>query len=338
MKTCQRILMLIGVLWAIIPEMMGQSCQFKDEKRIYLWDVTLSMKGYQDKTPNIYDKVVQALKKDINSIIDEQTEVIVLPFQTKVLDRWSVKATREGKRELIANIENFENNEVTNTNITLPMKEVMNTLVDPGKRNVLILLTDGEQNAKGYPLDVLLELIRKWCAFAERNDAHAFYVMLTSFAVNDQLVRVIDETCRINKIITDPNDINLNFVELLPQENLKFNIKDDVGKKIRLKIDCKKKVTIPKDVRLHIYCNNNPHVAIDQVASVINGVLEFEVKLKQAYEDMKNALPQDMNERVIVHIEIEEAAKYPLLQLMRENVGLELINKPEKTLKVYVKD
>ena len=76
--------------------MMAQQSRLKNERRIYLWDVTLSMKGYQERTPDIYDKVITALEKDINSIIDEQTEVWVLPFQTNILERWG--ATSHGSR------------------------------------------------------------------------------------------------------------------------------------------------------------------------------------------------------------------------------------------------
>ena len=80
-----RRLLLLLIICAMSVNMMAQQSRFKNERRIYLWDVTLSMKGYKERTPDIYDKVITALEKDINSIIDEQTEVWVLPFQTKIL-------------------------------------------------------------------------------------------------------------------------------------------------------------------------------------------------------------------------------------------------------------
>lgn len=332
MKVC-RLLLLIAV-FAMSTNILAQQSRFKNERRIYLWDVTLSMKGFKEKTPDIYDKVITALEKDINSIIDEQTEIWVLPFQTNILERWNVKATITGKKEIIGKIKTFDNKDVTNTNITVPMTEVMNSLIKPDKRNVLILLTDGEQNAKNYPLETLLDVIRKWCDFAEKNDAYAFYVMLTQFAKNDRLIEAIDGACRMYK----GEGTDFNFVELLPQDNIKYNIKDDMGKKIPLKVDCKKRVTIPEDLKIRCYCEPNPYLDIDQLTVVKNGMIELELKPKQNYDSLKQVLPIDTNEKIILHFDVENEDLYPLVSLLNKECSLELINKPEKILKVYVKD
>lgn len=329
----RRLLLLVAVL-AMSVNMLAQQSRFKNERRIYLWDVTLSMKGFKEKTPDIYDKVITALEKDINSIIDEQTEVWVLPFQTKILEKWNVKATIAGKKEIIGKIKTFDNKDVTNTNITVPMTEVMNSLIKPDKRNVLILLTDGEQNAKNYPLETLLDVIRKWCDFAEKNDAYAFYVMLTQFAKNDRLIEAIDGACRMYK----GEGTDFNFVELLPQDNIKYNIKDDMGKKISLKVDCKKRVTIPEDLKIRCYCEPNPYVDVDQATIVKNGMIELELKPKQNYDSLKQVLPIDTNEKIILHFDVENEDLHPLVSLLNKECSLELINKPEKILKVYVKD
>lgn len=329
-----RRLLLLLIICAMSVNMMAQQSRFKNERRIYLWDVTLSMKGYQERTPDIYDKVITALEKDINSIIDEQTEVWVLPFQTNILERWNVKATTAGKKEIIGKIKTFNNKDVTNTNITVPMKEVMNSLIKPDKRNVLILLTDGEQNAKNYPLETLLDVIHKWCDFAEKNDAYAFYVMLTQFAKNERLIEAIDGACRMYK----GEGTDFNFVELLPQDNIKYNIKDDMGKNILLKVDCKKRVAIPEDLKIRCYCEPNPYVDVDQATVVKNGMIELELKPKQNYDSLRQVLPIDTNEKIILHFGVENEDLHPLVSLLNKECSLELINKPEKILKVYVKD
>lgn len=316
----------------------AQNRAFKDERRIYLWDVTLSMKGQGSQpTPDIYSKVVEAMEKDINSIKDEQTEILVLPFQTGILERWCVKATAQGKKEIINRIKTYKNNELTKTNIAVPMQNVMDEYIRSDKRNVLILLTDGLQNANGYPMSTLLDLIRKWCSFAEEKDAYAFYVMLTSFAVNEELNRTIDESCRISRIVSG-GGIDINFVELLLQDNYKYNIKDDAGKKLRLKVDCKKQVTIPEGMKIHCVSESNPYVEVAQSSSVSNGFIEIALTQKMPYDSLKHTLPQDANEKIALQFYIENEGKYPLVKLLNEECTLELINKPEKTLKVYVKD
>ena len=77
-----RIIYLFCCAYLMVTVSLAQQSRFKNERRIYLWDVTQSMKGYQGKTPNIFDDVVDALEKDINSVKDEQTDIWVLPFQT----------------------------------------------------------------------------------------------------------------------------------------------------------------------------------------------------------------------------------------------------------------
>lgn len=337
MKLNVRLWLIVAFLSLFSLEMLAQQNRFKNERRIYLWDVTLSMKGYQDKTPDIYDKVVDALEKDINSVLDEQTEIWVLPFQTSALAKWHDKATAAGKKKLIDQIKAFKNEEVTNTNITVPMQDVMSSLVKDDCRNVLILLTDGQQNASGYPMSTLLDLIRKWCSFAQQHDAYAFYVMLTKYATQPDLIHVIDETCRITKVIAG-EDMNLNFVELLPQGSSKFNVKDDAGKKMRIKVDCKKRVSIPDGLKIHCYCDSNPYVEIDEEVSIQKGAMDLDVKLKQPYEELKKNLPQDSNHCLKIYFEVDNPDKYPLVQLLNEECALELINKPEKMLKIYVKD
>lgn len=327
-----RIIYLFCCAYLMVTVSLAQQSRFKNERRIYLWDVTQSMKGYQGKTPNIYDDVVDALEKDINSVKDEQTDIWVLPFQTDIIKKWHVQATSIGKKDVIRKIRDFENDSITNTNIAVPMKKVMDSLISPDKRNVLILLTDGIQNVKSNP--TLIELIQQWCGFAEKNDAYAFYVMLTKFATqDDELINAIDKTCRMSKV----KGVVFNFVELLPQSICKYNIKDDLGKKLSLQIDCKKQVTIPENLKIHCYCDANSYIEVDQTTHIENGRLNLNIKPKQNYETLKSILPQDYNEEIGIHFEIEDPNKYPLVQLLNNECILELINKPEKTLKVYVK-
>ena len=82
---------------------------YKDIRMTYLWDVTLSMKGYNG-SPNIYDKVVTAMIKDIESITNERTEIVVVPFQnSKYCDVWKEFATPQGKANLKSKIKAYKN-------------------------------------------------------------------------------------------------------------------------------------------------------------------------------------------------------------------------------------
>ena len=103
-------------------------------------------------------------------------------------------------------------------------------------------------------------------------------------------------------------------------------------------MDCKKRVTIPDDLKVRCYCEPNPYVDVDQSSIVKNGMIELEIKQKQNYDSLKQALPQDTNEKIVLHFEIENNEQHPLVSLLNKECCLELINKPEKILKVYVKE
>ena len=311
----------------------AQQNQFKNERRIYLWDVTLSMKGYGG-SPDIYDKVVAALEKDINSICDEHTEIWVLPFQTSVLEKWTERATVAGKKNLISKIKAYNNEQITYTNIASPMEYAMYNLMTPDKRNVLILLTDGVHNDPKCSKKKLYDLISNWCAFAEKNDAHAFYVMLTEFAQDEELEKVIDETCRMKKC----GGVVFTFVEFIPQSNYKYNIKDDEGKDVTLRFDCKKRIEIPSGLKIRCYSEPNPYIEVDESVAIENGTIKISVKHKQSYDSLKAKLPRDTNKKIMLYFEVEDPEKYPLVQLLNSKCCMELINKPEKTLRVYVEN
>ena len=130
----------------------------------------------------------------------------------------------------------------------------------------------------------------------------------------------------------------MNFVELMPQSNYKYNIKDDCGKTLTFRIDCKKRVTIPDELKIKCYSEPNPYIEVMDTAVITNGLLEVGIKQKQSYDSLKTALPQDSNEEIMIHFEVDNPEVYPLVQLLNKECCLELINKPEKILKVYVKD
>ena len=103
--TMKRIL--LGFVILLLSLSLQAQGQFKDVRQTYLWDVTLSMKGYNG-APNIYEKVVDVMVKDIQSITNERTEIVVIPFQdTKYCDVWRAFATEEGKADIIRHIRSY---------------------------------------------------------------------------------------------------------------------------------------------------------------------------------------------------------------------------------------
>ena len=308
---------------------------FVKEKRVYLWDVTLSMKGYGG-TPNIWDDVVKSICDNINSIVDEDTEIVVLPYQVDILEEWKVKASPEGKRLIISKIKNYKNDQVTNNDNYTPFNKVMKSHIDSNKRNVLFLLTDGKHNVNKPSINDLYALISKWCLFAKTNNSYAFYVMLTEHAVDQTLKDFIDESCRITSI---PPGETFNFLEIRNDNSvLKYNIRDDIGKSLKLNLSTNVTYDLPNDIQFKLDIESNDYFSLSETVSLNQMQLAF--KLNQiSKEELKRILPFDKNEKLKVSITLtpETLKKYPFIQyLSNDYFEIELINKLERTLKISI--
>lgn len=337
----KRLLLAILLLFGSVSINALYSQDFKTQKRIYLLDVTLSMHGYGD-SPDIWPTVIQFLSSEIKSIEDPQTEIVVMPFQESVLDIWKYKATPEGKTALLKKIADAEKTytKVTQTNITLPFRDATKQL-DKDKENVLILLTDGAQNAKGYPKETLLQEIRNWCTRTSALNAFAYYVMLTEAANDPELLSAIEEACRMRAV--KPSDINTNpFVELaVVNTRLHYNFLTDPAEK-EIKITCKKNLKIPSGLKVAIKSENNPYFDVNDVAEIQNGIATFSIRTLQTKEQLQRNLPRDENYMLNLHIELVngkqiEKSTNQVINLVTSNLNLEVVNKPEKTLKIHVK-
>lgn len=322
------------LIFFIFTLWVGSSAQNKSERRIYLWDVTLSMKGYQGKTPDIYDKIVKFLENEIKSITDESTEIIVCPFQETILETWKENATPSGKQLIINRIKNYKNDKVTGTNVVGPIQFAQNNLIEPDKHNLLILLTDGKQsggNAK------LLQLISEWESYADINNAFALYVMLTQEAVDEDIIKTINKTANI-EVVTEPGQMEM--LDLHPANPIKVNLKDNMNsdKMVSIPFSLKKGVTPPSNINIKVE-SDNPYFSVNEILILDHNKIAFVLDYKKDYNTLKSELSEITEVPVKISItnkdELRKAGK--IVYLTRENITLEIINKPEKVLKISIK-
>jgi hypothetical protein len=309
---------------------LQSNAQSKSNRRIYLWDVTLSMKGYQGNTADIYDKIVKFLENEINSISDESTEIVVCPFQETILDTWKANASDAGKQTIIDKIKAYNNPKVTGTNIVVPIQSAQNKLIKPDKHNLLILLTDGKQTGGN---DSLLQLISKWEKYANINDAFALYVMLTEEAICQDIIDTIKKTDNI-EVVTKPGQAAM--IDLQPSNPIKVNLKND--KTATISFNYKKGVILPSNINIQVY-SNNQCLTINQKTTLKDSKISFTINYKKDYNTLKIQLAETTKIPLKISIdnrdELKEAGK--IVYLTKENLTLELINKPEKTLKISIK-
>jgi hypothetical protein len=287
------------------------------------------MKGYNG-APDIYNSVVNFLEREINSITDASTEIIVCPFQESILETWTAMASEPGKKGIIQKIKSYTNDKVTNTNIAGPIEEVKAKNISDDKQNLLVILTDGKQsdNFGGNPK--LLEVIKGWQIYSKIHDAYALYVMLTKESINPPVIDAIEKTDNID-VVTEPGQ--KEYINLRPQELITANIKDNTA---TIPLIYNSSTPLPNNIKVRVSSNDSV-LNINQEVIIQNKQIVFDLKYAQPYEALKTVLAA----KTLIPLKIELTNKNELqaiVQLTPEKIDLELVNKPEKILKIKIKN
>ena len=317
--------------------------QFKDVRQTYLWDVTLSMKGYNG-APDIYDKVVEVMVKDIQSITNERTEIVVVPFQDTKYDQvWREYATPEGKAAIIRRIRDYKNGKVTNTNISAPLQYVVDEIFTADKIDIMKLMTDGNDNVNPAKLH---DILNRWCEIAKQKDAYGYYILLTNGAKNKDLSLVLKGICNFEEVdvsdmldgIADIRQINSTW-----KEGILINIRDEYNKPKRLTFNVYSgDGSIPAGFKIHFKTLPNDYIEIDEVAEMnADNSLEIHPKFKKSQDELIQLLPTNSpyNDIVLQYEPTPEMAngKFAFTRIVDEECAVMLENKPVKTVKIYVK-
>ena len=324
----------------------AQTGNVKDVRQIYLWDVTLSMQGKAPGCPDIWDKVKEAIITDIQQISDDRTEIVVIPFQHKALDEWRQPATSIGKAALIAKIKdfkiplfNFGGKMTTMTCIYEPLQYVVDNVLSSDKVDVLKLMTDGVPDEHKVEYENLLS---RWCQIAEEKDAFGFYIMLTSQAVAGQTVLKKINPCRFDAIdVTDLGGTNVSLQMLTPQHVLAFNIREDYGKKLTIKYTHSGNGRFQPGYKIHVRSYENTYIQVDEIVELQE---DYTVSVKAKYlmsqTEMMDKLSIEENEKLFLYSEPAggmDKLPYAMTRILDTPTTMEMINKPEKTVKFYVR-
>lgn len=307
----------------------------KGERYIYLWDVTLSMKGYQNKTPDIYDDVVKFLIKEIGCITNENAEIVVCPFQERILDKWTSVANKQGKETIMDKIIAYNNTDVTNTNISGPIEHAKTSIIKSDKRNLLYILTDGKQTGGN---ERLLSEIGKWKNFAKVNNAYLRYVALTSSAEDPEVKGLIDTTENAEYI--DPESWKeQSFLDFWATKDL-LNLNIEDSKVIEIPLSCNsEEIGIPQGTKVKVKSASSAPISISEQVEVKSNKLV--VNLKFDYQQLKNKLPEESSMPLYLELINRDdilAKQNVNVSLTSPQLTLKLINKPEKTLTIRIKN
>lgn len=317
--------------------------QYKDVRQTYLWDVTLSMQGYNG-SPDIYDKVVDVMVQDIESITNERTEVVVIPFQdTEYCEVWREPATEEGKAALIKRIRGFKTTKVTNTNLSAPLQYAIDNVFTEDKKDVLKLMTDGNDNVNP---DRLRKVLSEWCEMAVKKDVYGYYILLTDAAKNGDMSLVLKEICNFEEVDASKMLESISQIRQVDhslKKGLLINVRDEYNmpKRLLFKI-YSGEGNIPEGFQIRFKTMDNEYIEIDEVAEIQDdNTLVIHPKFKKSQETLINELPTNYpySDIVLTYEPTEEMkkGKYAFTYIIDKECAVLLENKPVKTLNIYVK-
>lgn len=348
---------LLLILLFLVPVMLTaqQSDADKPQRKVYLWDVTLSMKG-AGGCPNIWEDVKENIIKDIKNITDPKMEVVILPFQHRIIDKKSDYATAEGKQRLIDFVKGYdlpkmwigdaltgheakegEKGKTTMTKLYAPLQECLETVITKDKTDVLVFLTDGLSD---FPEDgAAFEkfVCEEWCeGVAEEKDIYAFYLMLTSKATNKRLC-----WCRSWTLIPPGDKTDITTLTLTPAKKVCYNVKDDYGREIVVKFDTKSSTPMESGFVIHVEnAEENPYFEINQdaVLDPVNNTISIRPELKMTSEEMRNHVYENPNNKDSLYLTFTAGEgmveKYNKVTVRDIKTEIEIVGTDERTLKL----
>ncbi len=338
------ILFFIGILSTSI----AHSQISKKNNHLFIWDVTLSMKGYNN-APNIYDDVVQVMVNTLSNIEEDGSDINIIPFQDEVLQTYTQKATAHGKQQAIDFVQSFNNEKVTFTNICVAWEKAMQ-LINNQQKNFLYLFTDGEQSDLSkkdarYGKTCLDKIIDQYCALINNTqNAYTFYISLNTnlpTALKQKFKSSCPEYLRLiegtppTQITSIQPTTNIQIVNL-QEDDLSFTQYFDISGNLpaNFKFDVlldAKGISLPSGIQLKIKDHQNRKIQ--------NGKAVFELAL--TYDDvqrLKKVMPEEMTASLVYSKQNLQSLGLDdqIIEFTPDRTKLKIRNKKEKTLKIKI--
>ena len=337
----------------------------KKERRIFLWDVTVSMVGAtahtgdgivpgskrskpdynyaQSQFPNynaskdIFDKTRQTLINLIDGIRAESTEVIVLPFRDGIVGECKYDATASGKANLKKYIMEWNDLKSGGTHTGSSLQKALSYFT-PDRRNHVILLTDGEpSDGEGTKL---LRILDNWNGdkTTEGIGDRLTYVMLTDEAVNQEIQQRANENEGITVILPDENLEEM--CSLSVGHNTSIHVRDffdgtvaSNGKgTFELPFTVEGPV-IPEDYKLHFSIEDNDFVDVEADVKPFGNKFVIPFTLKKTLEENISELPHDSNLTLVLTMKEDSVFKNVYIVDGHEAM-VELVLKSEPRVKI----
>ena len=319
----------------LLSNLMGATAQentAKKERRIYLWDVTISMVGatrfdsyplanpsagvgnpiysydkgiytHYNEKGDIYDSTREALINSIKAIEDKDCQIVVLPYDKEIRTVFEVpSATDQNKEAIIKQIETWSKLQLGKTYTGKCLAETIDKHFKSGRLNRVILLTDGNPDDP----DDLFKIVRAWDKSAVDSryvDNRLVYVMLTKDAADDKVKAEFVKKGEDSGVttISSLEDLqkyvsfslsNLSHEKVIEQSLSDFNID----------VDCNIVAAFGSTDKIRcVFETNDPMIVIDSTP-VAPKDGKFRIRVKFAYgsrDEYRQALGNKVHSAVI---------------------------------------
>ena len=285
------------------------------ERRVYYLDCSYSM-----KTNGIWDDVRENLKKAIDNINDERTELIVIPFADNPSPNPTLKpmvgyATSAGKEKLKSQIDALPMNKNTMTYHYIPLNDFYNHRVNEKLVTYMFLMTDGQDEDSQQR--TLKQLLPQWGSKYGNSQVYGFYVMLHNQAMNSAIDKVVKKQDHL--WIVEKANVNVNLIRL--ETSAIYNAKNEDNFNIKI---------LSGDVSGKTFDCNFP-------ANCPYSVRKTEVILNQlkvwVQKPSGQKLPENAN--YILSIKMNNREEFDFL--VTEKIPVQCEYKPERSLKITVR-
>lgn len=313
---------LIPFIFLLISTLVSAQ-MVKDEKRIYLFDVTASMEGKGSvDTPNIFANVKKQLAQAVDGITNQNTEVVIIPFTDK--PHGVIKNTIDNKDELLSEIDKITVKR-GDTNIADAWLSGIQE-VDTTKVNYLFMVTDGLHNC-GPEKEVLYERLKEWGEISKGKYLFAFYVMLTPYAKELEIANIVEETEQMWLI--ESMDVNVSFIN----SGLTLTTNVNNSKTVRINFSSNYPKIFDRNIEIELQLEDNSYYALTNLKSVF-GLRYVEFDIEELRPKIEIPLEVLLNLRIRFNKE-----NFPLVFFTPDNVSFNIVNKGirEMTIKEHVR-
>jgi hypothetical protein len=313
------------------------SQNFKEEKRIYLLDITGSMWGL-DGGEKIFDDVKNSLIYTINSLENPETDITIITFGKGVEDTWKAKASPKGKSELIDKINSYSEDEYEgkNTQIATNICDALKAAekeIDPIMFNYLFLYTDGVHNYPSSSLQCVKNIVQNICVKKDGViDVYPFYIMLTKKASSSELRKALGcftiiDGCSTPDVVIIKSEKNRTSINLLENK---------LSTEIRFVSN--RSSSLPDKIKLILTLSENENFKLKETIYYLSenlGKITIDLLPIRNLSTIKSNLPLKSELKIKFSIGyLEKVNDCQTVEIRPENIIIDVLNKQEKTVTI----